>query len=661
MRIKTLPIIFILFTIMNIQNNFAQETSSPRKLLAVTYPFDKLHQIIIPGADWKPFPTYANPDGLVRIPEKVRQAHIEEGERILETEWKPLPASVFLDYVRNGNRSRFEALSFERRSRLANLVLAELFERKGRFMDQILNGVWAVCEESFWGVPAHIGLQRKGAGLPDVTDPAIDLFAAETGVLLAWTHYLIGSELEKISPLITERIEFEINRRILTPYLTREDWGWMGFEYRQRKGYARPVNNWNPWINSNVLAAALIIEKDETRRLQLIRKVMNSVDNFIEPYPADGGCDEGPSYWNRAGASLFDCLELLYSASNGAINFYNEALIQEMGRYIYRTYIGNNYFTNFADAPARMELEAPVVYRFGKAIGDVQMQAFAAHFAQRQSLGTGLIKGSFGCLNRQLPALFSVEELRVIPAGEPFLRDVWFSEIQVMIARSIASSKENFFLAAKGGHNDESHNHNDVGNFIVYFDGLPVLIDAGAATYTAKTFSSQRYALWNNQSAYHNLPTINGVMQKEGREFTAENVKYQKGNRVASISLELAKTYPSEAFVKSWQRKITLNRGQNVLLQEKYQLEKFVEPFTLSLMTPVQPTIVKPGKINLPVETANVTIIYDPGRFEASYENIELTDSRMQGSWGKEIFRIVLVSKKQVLADEYSIRVERSK
>ncbi len=661
MRIKYFFILLILFTGVNIQNNFAQEEKSSRKLLAVTYPLDKLQQIIIPGAAWKPFPTYLNPDGLARIPEKVRQAHILEGENLMQTEWQPLPASVLLDYVRNGNRSRFEALSFGRREKLANLVLAELFERKGRFMDQILNGVWAICEESFWGVPAHIGLQRRGPGLPDVTEPAIDLFAAETASLLAWTYYLIGSELEKISPLVTERIELEINRRILTPFLEREDWGWMGFQYRQRKGYVRPVNNWNPWINSNVLMAALIMEKDETRRLQLIHKVMNSVDNFIEPYPADGGCDEGPSYWTRAGASLFDCLELLYSASNGAIDFYGESLIQEMARYIYRTYIGFDYFTNFADAPARMQIEPTVVFRFGKAIGDVKMQAFAAQIAQKQNFGDHPIKGSFGCLNRQLPALFTIEELKATPDGEPFMRDVWFSEIQVMIARSKASKKDGFYLAAKGGHNDESHNHNDVGNFMVYLNGLPVLIDAGAATYTAKTFSRDRYLLWNNQSAYHNLPTINGVMQKEGRQFAAEKVNYQQNNRQASLSLELAKTYPSEAFVKSWQRKITLNRDENILLQEKYQLEKFIQPFTLSLMTSVKPTIAKPGKINLPVEAANVSITYDPGRFEASFENVELTDNRMQGSWGKEIFRILLTSKKQVLTDEYLIRIEKSK
>ena len=65
---------------------------------------------------------------------------------------------------------------------------------RGRFMDDIANGVWLMCEETYWGVPAHIGIQKRGAGLPDVTEPTIDLFAAETAELLAWTSYLLGAE-----------------------------------------------------------------------------------------------------------------------------------------------------------------------------------------------------------------------------------------------------------------------------------------------------------------------------------------------------------------------------------------------------------------------------------------------------------------------------------
>jgi hypothetical protein len=80
----------------------------------------------------------------------------------------------------------------------------------------------------------------------------------------------------------------------------------------------REVNNWNPWINSNWLASVLLLERDPQRRVRAFAKIARSLDRFIDAYPDDGGCDEGPSYWGRAGASLFESLELLHAATGGA-------------------------------------------------------------------------------------------------------------------------------------------------------------------------------------------------------------------------------------------------------------------------------------------------------------------------------------------------------
>lgn len=637
------------------------QATADRRLLAPSYPVETLRGILLDRDAWHPYPTAAKPDGLERVPARVRQAYIDEGVRRLDGDWPPLPSSVFLEYVRIGNRSNYEALSFARRSRLAHLVLAELFERQGRFLDQIVNGIWAISEESFWGVPAHLGMQDAGAGLPDVTEPVVDLFAAETGALMAWTSYLLGPELDRINPLITRRITLETERRILQPYLDREDWGYLGYTWRRRTGYVRPVNNWNPWVNSNVLTAALILERDPVRRLALVHKVMETLDAFVEPYPADGGCDEGPSYWNRAGGSLFDVLDLLHSASAGRIDVFDTPLVKAIGQYISRTYIGGPYFINFADASAKITIEAPLVFRFGRAIGDRTMMGFGAFAARQERLGDGVLPASFGVLGRILPALFSLDALLAEPPVEPLVRDAWFPDLQVMAARSKAGTQDGFYLAAKGGHNDESHNHNDVGNFIVYYDGRPVLIDAGAQTYTAATFSSRRYELWNNQSGFHNLPTINGVMQKEGRAFTARGVRYEAGPDSAQLSLDIAGAYPDAAHVTSWQRTVTLHRGRDVDVEERYRLSAIGSPLTLNYLTVLRAEPASPGRVRLsdpgdPAARAFV-LIYDANRLDASVETIPVTDTRMRGSWGGELRRIVLTSKATGLADGFRIRI----
>lgn len=647
--------IFVFVFITNLIFLLSARGQEQANLLSATYSPEMLKEVIIPTEYWHPFPKAREHEQWQKIPQSVRAAHIRQAVKHLNCDWETPKASVFLEYVRNGNRSNYQSISFGRRTKLAELVIAECIEGEGRFLDDILNGIWTICEETYWGVPAHVGAQKKGPGLPDVTEPTVDLFAAETGMLMAWTYYLLGEQLDQISPLIRERVHYEVKRRIISPNLDRDDFWWMGFSNRR-------VNNWNPWICSNWLTAVLILEKDPDRRIQSIHKIMRCLDNFMNRYPRDGGCDEGPSYWNRAGGSLYDCLELLHSASNGKIDIFNKPLVQEIGRYICRVYINDRYFINFADAAARLTANSSLIFCYGRSIEDEMMMGFGAFLAKQQNMGGDYIKGSFGCLGRVLPTLFHLDELLSAESKVPLARDIWLPELQVMGARSSEGSKEGLYVAAKGGHNAESHNHNDVGNFIVYASGYPAIIDIGVETYTEKTFSSRRYEIWTMQSAFHNLPTINGVMQKNGREYRATDVSYKAYKKKAVFSLNLSKAYPEEAKLKLWKREITLNRGKNVIVRDKYELEEISQNLQMTLMSWRKPVLEKEGTIKLqnPEEvkdTKAVYITYDRNKFKVDFETIPIEDGRLRSSWGKRLFRILLTAKQTPLKDTFSIRI----
>ncbi|MEN6427088.1 MAG: heparinase, partial [Phycisphaerales bacterium] len=218
-------------------------TEQDRFKLRELYPQEKIEKILVPREQWHPWPKCGNRPAWEGLPEQVRKDLIASGEQYLRYEWPDLPATLFLEFAREGNRSRYEREHFARRYALISLLTAECVEGKGRFLDDSANGVWAICEESFWGVPAHVGAQKAGSGLPDPAEPVADLFAAETGESLAWTLYLVGEQLDGVSPMICKRIRHEIDRRILTPCFERDDFGWMGFQGGR-------VNNWNPWCNS---------------------------------------------------------------------------------------------------------------------------------------------------------------------------------------------------------------------------------------------------------------------------------------------------------------------------------------------------------------------------------------------------------------------------
>lgn len=617
----------------------------PANLMTIGHNLDFLTENILEPEQWVPYPKDATTWKKI-IPDKMYHSQIALAEMYLDYNWPVLKASIFREFVQNGNRTHFERMSFGRRQTLAALVLAESLENKGRFLNDILNGIWAICEETYWGVPAH--LFNSKSGLPDVTKPVVlDLFAAETGMLLAWTDYLLGDKLDDISPVIRERIYYEVNKKVLGPVMNQV-FGWMGVNSTKEH---RP-NNWNPWIISNVMVTSLLLEKDKRQRAEQIYQSLSILDNFLNPYPSDGGCDEGPGYWSRAGASVYDCLETIYMATNKKIDLFKDPLIKNMGTYIYKTYIGNGYFLNFADAAAKTSPPFMVLYRYGKAIGSTEMMSMASDFAKKSNFTSLPVTGSFGCLNRSLPRLYYARELSNYKPSPYLVRDFWFPEIQVMGARDSKTSLKGLYFAAKGGNNAESHNHNDVGNFIVFADGEPAIIDIGVETYTKKTFSNKRYSIWTMQSAFHNLlPLVNQTMQKDGFRFKAKNPDYKFDNKKAHFSLDIAGAYPAEAGIKSWKKEFIFSRGQSLRIYEDFRLEKNETPLKTYLMVCRKPEITGKSTILLPSYNKTdrkLKITFDSKIFDVEVENYPIEDERLKSSWVKgELYRLVFTMKNQ--------------
>jgi hypothetical protein len=311
-------------------------------MLSQRYPIEKLKEVLISREDWHPYPTHDERDPWDAIPESVRKAHVAKGEVCLGFKWEPFRATLFLEMAHTGKRAIYDKHRARHRTALCDLVVAECVEGEGRFLDDIVDGLWALCEESFWGKPFTLSAQKAGFDLPDTSEPIVALFVAEAASLVAWTCYMLGPQIESYSALILPRVEREMDRRVFTPFLDRDDFFWMGFQSREGASSPR-VNNWNPWINSNLLTSSLILEPDPERRLAIVEKCIRSLDRFIDPYPRDGGCDEGPGYWGRAGASLFECLETLRSATNGVIDVYEDPLIHNIGKFMTRTQISDRY------------------------------------------------------------------------------------------------------------------------------------------------------------------------------------------------------------------------------------------------------------------------------------------------------------------------------
>lgn len=645
-----------------------------RNILTSKYPPAEI-QTIISSKSWHPYPTISERGAWNKLPDSFKSNLVKEAEKLLKKEYPPLPATLYLDFVRTGSRQNFEQPYFERRQMLGTLVIAECIEGKGKFLDKIIDGLWLISEESSWIVPAHVGEQQAGRGLPDVQEPLIDLFAAETGNLFAWTYYLLQVPLQKTSPLLCQRITHELQKRIILPASTRDDMWWMHLKPLRTP---HSINNWTPWICSNWLSVELLVDQDTIRRTKMISKILNILDQFLNFYPEDGGCDEGPSYWGRAGGSLFDCLEILYDVSGGKISVYDHPLIKNMGRYLASSYINGKYFLNFGDAPAQIEIPGHLVTRYGERINDQDLMGLGIEAEARQNMSVGESQGSltvqtvrgftaYGSLTRQLDFLFHPVLVSTRHPNAHLPKDVWLPESEMMVARQQENSNAGFYLAAIGAHNGQSHNHNDVGNFVAFLDGYPLFVDVGVGTYTAKTFSGDRYSIWTMQSAYHNLPTINGVMQKSGTQYRARSVKHQQNDAATMLSLDLAPAYPTDAGVTSWDRTLLLDRSrQQIQISEEYKADSALQSFTLSLMTPGEVVVTGRDSLRIIVKEMSggkkltAIVSFDHRQILPIIETITLDDQKLVHAWGEKLYRILFQSQKKVTSDQIRMKITRA-
>jgi hypothetical protein len=237
------------------------------------------------------------------------------------------------------------------------------------------------------------------------------------------------------------------------------------------------------------------------------------------------------------------------------------------------------------------------------------------------------------------------------------------SNMQMMASRDWEGSAEGLFLAAWGGHNAQSHNHNDVGNFIIFADGKPIVIDIGRPTYRRQTFSNRRYEIWAFQSGFHNLPTINGVDQKAGRQFSAKNVSYRKRNSGTHIEMDITEAYPKASGAESWNRIIRFNRGKAVVVVDSYTLKEPSKNIIENFVVAGRVTNARPGKLILNEREGDIRMMleYDSAKLSAEIEPIQLKDSKLKQIWGDFLYRIRLKTKKETKKDQLEFRFSKMK
>lgn len=606
-----------------------------------------------------PFPKASGKYWALQVPEQMRADYIRLGNQYLHEPWQAIPDSIFAEFRTCGNRTHYEALSFGIRKQMACLVMAEIMEGKRRFLPAIRQGLhYFIEKEPWWGIPAHYPKAK-----PERQTQVVDLFNAETASLLAWTLYMLGDDIEWKEPGLCESVRQEIQTRFLDPTLY------------EPQGWKHNANNWNTWITSNWLVATLICEKDVDKRRKALKGIRDDLMLFLDGYPDDGACEEGVAYWDRAAASLFESLYFLQFIADDPMQL-TEAQRQKvhrMGQFITTMHVHDFTFVNYSDAATTCVPNANILFPYGAYEQDSTMMQLAAYIGEQyhyREAPSFLFEqsGNYPTLGRELMLLSMLPQYIATPAEQPQTVDAFMENSQIMVAStdsttSKASAQHHWLISAKGGNNAESHNHNDIGNFVIYHDQQPVVIDLGRDTYTSLTFSARRFELMNNRSAYHNVPLIQGCEQKDGKQYRASAASHTYiPQQLSSLSLSIASAYPKEAAVEKWDREIALDRKRNrVRITESFEMKPSSDKLSsdkassdklssdkassdkateLVLMTCGEPR--QGGKGRILLQGGHVVLAYPASSLTASWEKVQMADGIMKEQWHDNVYRIKL-------------------
>lgn len=597
---------------------------------------ETLRRLLLPPGDALPVPTCEARGTWDAIdPPTLRDLHLR-GDDEAGTPWPQPLAHQYARYFGDGDRDQYEQIVFARQHRLTRAAVLAAVTREPRRLDEVADGVTLLCEQSTWCWPAHDDtFAAHGAVVPTASDPFLDLGAGEVVGQLAWLDHLLGPLLDAHMPGLRARIRHEARLRVLDPFLTRRDWHWLG-----RGG---DVHNWNPWIHGNVLVAALQLDDDPERRARTVALVIEGLDRYVAALPVDGSIDEGYSYWWNGACRTLEALDVLDHATSGALRATDVPALRATVAFPHRMHLGDGWYLNLADGPARPPEDQPwhALHRAARAAGDHDA---LAHAAAHRRPGHPLAGEDQG-LGRFLRALTDPAWQAAVPAGSPLPRDVWLPATQVLLARTEAGSARGLTLAAKGGHNGEHHNHNDVGSIVVALGGVPVLVDAGRPTYTAQTFGPDRYGIWTMQSSWHNVPEIRGTAQSPGREFAAWDVHAAWDDTGAQLQLDLRDAYP-RADIRRWRRTARLDRTVGrVTLTDEWDLDPDPQ---------APPTILRlllAGDVELRDDHVTVRALDGAGTLLVSWslatgqtavETREIDDPLLRAVWGERLTRLAI-------------------
>ena len=140
------------------------------------------------------------------------------------------------------------------------------------------------------------------------------------------------------------------------------------------------------------------------------------------------------------------------------------------------------------------------------------------------------------------------------------------------------------------------------------------------------------------QSRYHNLPSFTDhgreTVQQDGGRYRAEDVRYELGEDVCRISMDIAKAYPDDR-IRSYTRSAVLDKEKSITIRDHYEGDGGTA--VLSLMFCEKPSIHQNT-----IRIGDLGICTVEGASSITSEEIPVTDERLKTAWKHSLYRCLV-------------------
>jgi len=469
---------------------------------------------------------------------------------------EPMPRltdELYSLYHRTGNRLTFEKPYFERRRRLARAALSLLTHGGNRKAEErlrrsVIAKARAIFEEESWALPAHVTPANGKA------PREIDLFCAETANLMAEILDLFG---EILPPSLSRDIRKRLREDIFDNYISRH----------RQFGWYRATNNWNAVCHQGIAGAALSQEDDPERLGKILLYAREALPTFLNGFSADGGTAEGPGYWEY-GFGWFSVLnEQLETRSAGRLSlFEGDEKVAQIALFGARMSLLKGGLVNFSDCAGRKYLRPSLLSYLGERL-DQQENHLKSLLNYIALASEGISVDDERCdlfylARLMLRAPRSLPQTTVLAnTAKKITSDRFLPDLGVLLTRGTDREGHLWEIAVKSGNNNEPHNHNDCGSYLVNIDGVRMVAEIGAPEYVKDFFNYvHRQRFLAARSLGHSLPVINGWEQASGPEHTSSIVYHEMGPRQSKLLIDLTRSYPVRCGCREFIRTVEFHK-----------------------------------------------------------------------------------------------------